>query len=429
MMRLAGASLPLRALRSIASSAPTGVFALPGRAAPAAPIDLLKLDDITLADSPRGAGVLLVLGELPPSLHDAARHIHDQIPHPRRTVLWHTDVGAPGDAPFRGAVTYTGTLDTLAPALRAALATRPSEPDLLPDTDPAPWRGVGPYGQGGTGMTGGVPYGRPMASTAPDIRDGLALDRLMIRAGPFLPPLPPGLTLQLHLQGDVIQEVSVAENPFAGAPPRARDPWRTALDRPMPIRDLEVARARHHMRWIAHALRSAGLDALAIRAIDLAFTLTMDHRGEVARLARALEGSRSLALATADVATIAPADVADLGLGPIARASGIAEDLRASDPAYLGAGFEPVTHDGGDTRARWRQRLHEAVASLTIAARAGNATTGGTGTIEGPRGPITLGTTPAAPALALLPALLRGMELGDAMMAVVSLDIDLMDAA
>ena len=66
-----------------------------------------------------------------------------------------------------------------------------SSPDALPDLDPAPWRGVGPFGQGGTGMTGGVPYGRPLAGRADD-RDGLKLDQLLVRVGPFLPPFPPG---------------------------------------------------------------------------------------------------------------------------------------------------------------------------------------------------------------------------------------------
>src|SRR3546814_15175993 len=42
---------------------------------------------------------------------------------------------------------------------------RPSEDDLLPDEPPAPWRGKGDHGQGGEGMMGGKPYGRPMAMT------------------------------------------------------------------------------------------------------------------------------------------------------------------------------------------------------------------------------------------------------------------------
>ncbi len=62
---------------------------------------------------------------------------------------------------------------------RALLLGRSSSPPILPDVEPSPWRGVGPYGQGGKGMTGGVPYGRPLAGRGPD-RDGLELDAEMI---------------------------------------------------------------------------------------------------------------------------------------------------------------------------------------------------------------------------------------------------------
>src|SRR3546814_17035378 len=81
-------------------------------------------------------------------------------------------------------------------AVELIIGGRPSEPAALTDVEPAVWRGVGPYGQGGTGMTGGVPYGRPLPGWAED-RDGLKLDQLQLRLGPAYPGLPPGLVLEI----------------------------------------------------------------------------------------------------------------------------------------------------------------------------------------------------------------------------------------
>src|SRR3546814_20246746 len=82
---------------------------------------------------------------------------------------------------------------------------RRSEDDRLPDEPQVAWRGKGDHGQGGEGMMGGKPYGRPMAMTDEDLRDGLALDAYTACFGPFLSVLPPGLMLELTLLGDVIQ--------------------------------------------------------------------------------------------------------------------------------------------------------------------------------------------------------------------------------
>ena len=99
--------------------------------------------------------------------------------------------------------------------LKDLRGTGTGEADRLPDEPPNEWKGIGPHGQGGKGMMGGTPYGRPMAMTGPDIRDGLQLDRYTARIGPFAPMLPPGLTLEVTLQGDVICDVSIGSPPFA----------------------------------------------------------------------------------------------------------------------------------------------------------------------------------------------------------------------
>src|SRR3546814_16725517 len=92
-------------------------------------------------------------------------------------------------------------------------------------------------------MMGGKPYGRPMAMTEDDRRDGLALDAYTATFGPFLPVFPPGLQLSLTLQGDVVQSAEVLRPPVHQA----------AGDAPL--------------RRIARLLRLLGLPALAQRLL------------------------------------------------------------------------------------------------------------------------------------------------------------------
>ena len=372
---------------------------------------------------------------------------------PRSTLQWARGEGT-GTGAFPDACRLFAALESevpneairrLADALRGmhvALLRGERDPDpaLLPDVEPSPWRGVGPYGQGGAGMTGGVPYGRPMAERAPD-RDGLELDQLAVRVGPFFPPFPPGLVLDVKLQGDVVQEASVPGNAFAGtAAATQKTPFQRALKQPVRIAELECARAEHHLRWLGALLHLHGLDAMGRRALALAVELrngvTPATLQQVLTLRGLLERTRGLAAATAGIGRLSDEAVHSGGLGPVARAAGVADDARMDDPAYTRLNFVPVVqHDAGevgDARARWRQRLAETEQSLAIATVAGNATTGGGEiAIEGPRGALTSGRGKSSTATLLgqLPALLAGMEWGDAVSVVVSLDLDLRDAA
>lgn len=419
-------------LAALASKAPVPVFAVTGAGARESVRTLRLRPELQLVPSPRSANVLLVAGDVPPALRDAARAVHDQLSHPRVTVRWKlSEGGVEDDGLPPGVVVWPGedVVRTLAGThgrlLGGALA---SSGPLLPDEDPNPWRGVGPYGQGGKGMTGGVPYGRPLAGRAPD-RDGLELDQLPLTVGPYLPPLPPGLCLEVKIQGDVVQEASVAENPFSPTPPQD-DLSVRALYEPVPVTELELARARHHLRWLADALGAQGLDAMGRRALRLAEELTVESPGAVHRLHSMVRGSQALGWSTKGAGRLPPADVAGRALGPVARAAGHSEDARQLDPAYRELDFEPIVHRDGDTRARWRQRLAETVQSLDLARRAGDRLTTVTGVVESPRGPLAPGAaTPSANAVRLLPQLLPGLEWGDAVAAVVSLDVDLEEAA
>ncbi len=191
-------------LARLALRAPVPVFAAIGPGRQADVERLLARRGLRRALTPRDAAVLLLAGDLPPDAMEPLGRVHDQVPRPRRILRW-TDRTETGDA----------VADRLATAWRGLCGGEDGDDDLQPDAPSNAWRGVGPHGQGGTGMMGGTPYGRPMAMTGLDIRDGLQLDRYTARLGPFAPMLPPGLVLELTLQGDVICDAGVVCPPFA----------------------------------------------------------------------------------------------------------------------------------------------------------------------------------------------------------------------
>ncbi len=387
---------------------------------------------------------MVVAGRLTRALLHPALVVHDQLPHPRATVSMASAEGATED--LLSAFPSVTTVDAgdAAGGLRSVFAdlvsgARPSDPPALPDIEPAHWRGVGPYGHGGAGMTGGVPFGRPLPARAPD-PDGLELDQLPLQLGPLHPALPPGLVLHVGLQGDVVRHVEVGANPYQSWPgdpapgPLDTAVFMDALRTPTPVADLELARARHHLRWLAAALRLHGLGALGLRVARLARALSPDDRDAVEAMARRLTRSRSLGWATAGVGLV-DAKVLDrlqapLSTGPVRRAAGDPEDARGHDPAYDGLGFEPVVHQGADARARLRQRLAEATQAMDLAERAGERVRHPGPALEGPRGTLHLATALPSTALCeLLPALLAGSEWGDAVTTVASLDLDVEEAA
>ena len=143
---------------------------------------------------------------------------------------------------------------------REVLTGRRDHPALLRADHPVDWQGVGPHGQGGEGMMGGTPYGRMMPMPPTEGRDGLALDRLSLRLGPFLPGLPPGLVLEVGLQGDVLEEVDLLlpdlDDPPVGAP----------TDAAGETTDGGTGEATRLLVALAELCDLAGLGALARRA-------------------------------------------------------------------------------------------------------------------------------------------------------------------
>lgn len=229
--------------------------------------ELRGRSDLRLVTSPRHATVLVVAGPILPEQHDALLRVHDQLPHPRGVIVLDADpTPFPADTPRS-----PRDVDAVARSARAVFDVVTSDPaasthDMLPDREPNEWRGIGPFGQGGEGMMGGTPYGRSMAMTGDD-RDGLALDQLHLRLGPFLDALPGAMTLHLVLQGEVVQQAEFEHDPAPTAGPG----------------DQAGGPARSGLQWLAHALHVQGLDAQAARAARFALQLgragSTDERG------------------------------------------------------------------------------------------------------------------------------------------------------
>lgn len=413
-------------LGTLAARAPVPVFAVPGIGARTALLGLRAEVRVELVSSPRHATVLLAAGAITEPLVETLAHLHDQVPEPRATVWWGgDDAGALGIA---GTVTVAASqdvVDVLADVQRELLSGhRRSTPPAGPSTNPVSWRGEGPHGQGGEGMMGGRPYGRPMAMTGREVRDGLQLDRVSLPVGPALPGLPPGLRLELELQGDVIQQLQIASNPFTShivggsALPSTSDVFDAAATTSVPIADLELARARYHLLRLSEALALYGLAAAAQRAARLASGLAASDGPQLERLRGWLRRRRALWGATAGVGRITTDAAHHAGLSGIAaRAAGWATDARADDPAYRSAGFEVSTRSRGDAHDRWLLRLDEAIQALQLAAAAGQATAGPDTGIEDPR-------RDTAALLEHLPEWLTGLEWGDAITTIASLDLD-----
>ena len=414
----------------LAASGPVPVFAVAGSGMRAVVQDLRLDPGVCLVDTPRAAAIVLIAGRTADGDAGALARIHDALPHPRATVAWQRN--DPFDRREGPAAVVVADGDPL-PALRATfrdllMGRRASEPPILPDIDAVAWRDVGPYGQGGTGMTGGTPYGRPMAELGID-RDGLRLDILPVTLGPFFPRLPAGFVLEVKLAGDVVTDVQVVSQDRM--PPRVQSasPFVRALSGPVPIAELELARARDHLRWLCDALIAQGMHALGRRALRLAHEVKGGDGDRVRAFAGYVRRSGAHRWSLPRSGGLSADRLTGLGLGPVARAAGLAEDVRIDDEGYRALGFAPYVTDAGGPSGWWQVRLEEAARSLDLAGRAAGRATTIVGRVESPRGRLAPGDSPTQRTLQLIPDLLIGLEWGDAVATLVGLDLDLDEAA
>lgn len=250
----------------------------------------------------------------------------------------------------------------------------------------------------------GTPFGLPMAHQGPD-RDGLALDRLHVPLGPFLPDWPTGLTVRLTLQGDVIQQALVEPAPHGEADgvPFWTEPWERAAEGER-ICTGEAARRRAgaHLDSLGRFLAVAGWPAAATAARRLRDDLLAGAAGAMVRpraerLVRRVGRSRTLFWLTSGMGSLSATDARAAGVsGPAARAD-------------------------GDVPARYRQWLDAVLDDL---ARLDDPSPLSLVEQEGPHGRLG-GSRPSSVALlALLPSLLEGTELAAARLIVASLDPD-----
>ena len=406
-------------VRRVAAGAAAPTFVIGG--ATSCDLDVLLLDRrIHAVASPRHATVLLVAGILPEALVRPAGLVHDTLPHPRATVWWGD--GDPGVDWLRECSTVSVAQDPAAmiAAVHGDLmgGNRRSEPAIVGETNRSPWQGVGPYGHGGSGMTGGEPYGRPLTEREDDPRDGLALDVLPVTVGPFFPGLPAGFTIDVALHGDILGAVEVREDPFLDSRMPHASPtgllFEEARAEPVAVATLERGRVSHHLRAVSRTLRLHGLHALAARVLAVAVAPRWSDQ-EILRLLRTVERT-GLARVGAGVGVVPTERAVDRALGLAARASGVPEDAREADAAYAHLGFRPVTQAGGDARARLRQRVAEIRQSLRLVEQADGRMREPGPQVEDPR-------LPAATVSEIVEEVLLGMEWGDAVTTIDSFDI------
>ena len=318
----------------------------------------------------------------------------------------------------------------------------------------------------------------------PRSADGLAMDWLEVPFGPCFPGLPGGLRLTLTLDGDGVTEgqatslvamgtpsEEVAVETFierlAAATPLAPVSYRLLACRaieqaaglePDPAVErgraaaLERERIASHLGWLAQLGRQLSFVWLTRRAAALQLETQRADGEQLVVLRPALQAL----IARLEHTPLLKARLKGIGAlphgsqdlrGPVARASGRTEDARQADAMYCELGFELYIEGAGDAWARFRQRHVEIVTSLDLVEAAGDPelpklraidSPSGTGeaTVETPRGRSTLQLTlergqvvsveldgACRQHIGLAADLVEGQELGDALVAVGSLDL------
>jgi hypothetical protein len=258
-----------------------------------------------------------------------------------------------------------------------------------------------------------------MAMTGDDLRDGLQLGVTRLELGPFMPWMPPGLRLSVTLQGDVIQQLS-CKAPKLVHQQDTMDVFVRAMSEPVPVAELELARARHHLQAVSDLLYLLELDGFGHYALELADRAQAGHEREVQGFERRLRRTGLLHWATGGIGRLPENVVAGMGL--IARAAGRREDARLDDSAYADLDFIPLVQEKGDAAAICAQRLAEAAQALQLAGRAAGRLREPGPLLEGPRG--IMGKAQGQLWQALLENQAVGMVWDEFVTFLVSLDLD-----
>ncbi len=315
--------------------------------------------------------------------------------------------------------------------------------------------------------------------------DGLPMEWIVAPFGPFFPGLPSGLLLTLTLDGDtiadsdirslienteLIQGTSIDSGSFVKrlgnfepltpvtyqllacrALENAAGVEITTESTRARIGALERERITSHLGWLALFGQQTGFDWLMKRATSLQFKSQHADLNQIKALKPAIDAlikrlqrTPLLKARTVNIGRIA----ANSALcGPIARAAGMSDDTRSSDEAFTSLGFTAANRENGDVHARLHLRLDELVHSIMLTEAAGaiecpslsnigEASGSGVATVETPRGEASLKLTlemgkvvaaqletPSTRHFKLIKPLIDQQELGDALVAVGSLDL------
>ncbi len=319
----------------------------------------------------------------------------------------------------------------------------------------------------------------------PRSKDDLPMDWIDVPFGPFFPGLPGGLLLTLTLDGDtvaganaqmLVENVALAQQPaldagsfverLAEMQPLSPLTYRllacraieNAANIELPaatvrshIGALERERISSHLNWLALFGQQTGLSWLQRNAASLQLKYRQADcqqmlalRSEMARLSKRLHRTPLLKSRTAGIGQLESNHAMQ---GPVARANGINNDVRSTDPAYAALGFKPSYRETGDILARLQLRLDEISHSLSLIEAADSIelpalTTvdkisgDGEAMLETPRGmaqlQLTLAKgrvitaqldTPSTQHLSLIDTLTEQQAIADALLAVGSLDL------
>jgi Ni,Fe-hydrogenase III large subunit len=231
-------------------------------------------------------------------------------------------------------------------------------------------------------------------------------------------------------------------------------------DREAVLRDLRERTVHALSEWSGARIRPGlitygGLTRNVDDGTCRALTLAVRHVERALRAqVNALIRSRDIVARLVGLGSISPEEVELAGLrGPVARASGIARDIRADFPtgAYEEEAVTVVAQRGGDAFSRLVVRLLESLESFRmieqvmddlpggpVKARGSIDLRGGSGVgrAEGPRGEVFCwvrggpdGVTGlhlsagSYPTLGILPGLLRGQSLDDVRLLLLSVDL------
>ncbi len=320
----------------------------------------------------------------------------------------------------------------------------------------------------------------------PRSQDGLPMDWIQVPFGPFFPGLPAGLSLLLTLDGDAIagsQVRSLFE--FGQADKRLPlsavdfilqlseiNPLSPFCYRLLARRALEDITKSHvsesiimsriilmekericsHLNWLALFAQQTGFVWLMNHASNLQIKIQQADLEQIQffkpliqSLIKRLQRTPLLKPATRAIGQLS----SNLELyGPVAKASGIEVDARIKEEVYSAIAFKPILRESGDAWARLSVRLDEILQSLTLIKDIGmkvlsdepEITTFSSGVgkaeVETPRGLARLQLdvdkgrvisahliTPSTQHITLIEQMIMHQELGDALVAVGSLDI------